>query len=208
MKSIDKIGRVTAVSVKKGTGKDWDQWLKILNQAGAKSWSHQEIVAFLKKKYKLQAWWQQGVTHGFEVAVGRRIDGQSLKGEYGTVTTRTFPISAKRAWKLMTSPDGLALWLSPMSPFKIERGAQFECEGGIFGEVRTVKVPARARLTWQDTEWSKPSILQLNVVARGPSKSIVIIGHGELRTAQLQKQMREHWKVKLAAMFSIAKGDS
>src|SRR4051812_34858442 len=101
-KTTEKIGRVSAVSVHKGTGKDWDEWLKLLNQAGAKSWTHQEIVTFLKKKHKLSLWWQQGVTLGFELATGRRVEGQSLKGDYSVAITRSLPVSHRETWRFMT----------------------------------------------------------------------------------------------------------
>jgi len=204
-KKIDKIGRVTSASVFKGTGRDWNEWLKILNKAGAKAWTHQEIVVWLKKKYRLSQWWQQGVTHGFEVATGRRIDGQSLKGDYATVATRTVAAPARKVWKFMTEAEGLRLWLNPMSEFLIEKGSEFEVEGGIFGQVRTLKPFVRVRLSWQETEWPKPSILQLHIVPRPKDKCIVVLTHENLRSAQLRDQMRDHWKAKLTEVASALK---
>jgi len=198
---MDKVGRVSSASVKKGTGKDWSQWIQILKKSGALSWTHREIVAFLKKKYKLTPWWQQGVTHGFEVATKRRIDGQSLKGDYSVTITKSVNASGPAAWKFMMSREGLQLWLSPMSELEIEMGAAFECEGGIYGEVRTVKAPRRLRLRWQETDWPKATWVQFSIVPRGfhkLKKSILVISHGSLTTTQQREAMRAHWKSKLA----------
>ena len=52
-------------------------------------WTHGEIVAFLKVRYKLRPWWQQGVASGFEIATGRRVDGQNTKGLYTTTATKS-----------------------------------------------------------------------------------------------------------------------
>src|SRR4051812_31302930 len=105
-KEIEKIGKVSNQSVLKGTGRGWAEWIRLLEKAGAKHWSHQEIVAFLHKKHKLGPWWNQGVTHGFELATGRRMEGQNQKGEYSIVTTKTFPLSNKKMWQLLESQEG------------------------------------------------------------------------------------------------------
>lgn len=196
-KSTDKIGRVSSASVEKGTGKDWDQWLKILNKAGARAWTHQEIVVYLKKKYKLSLWWRQGVTYGFEVATGRRLDGQSLKGDYNLTITRSLNVSAREVWKFMSSTEGLAVWLEPMSDFSLSKSESYEVDGGIFGEVRSVKAFTHARLTWQDTDWLKPTILQLGIVPKGKAKSILYINHGGFKTVAVREQMRAHWKLRM-----------
>jgi hypothetical protein len=205
MAKVDRIGRVTSQSVLKCTGKDWDQWIKILDSAGARGWPHQEIVAFLKKKYKLGPWWQQGVTGGYEIHIGRRVEGQNLKGEYSTVATRTFPLDKKAMWKLLSSPKGLGVWLKPFSDFKLKPGSEFEVYGGVFGEVRTMKAGERARLTWQETDWAKPSIVHVLVVARPKGKCIFVIQHENLKDSGLREKMRAHWKRAMIELLAIAK---
>jgi hypothetical protein len=48
--------------VKAKTGKNWNEWFTILDKAGAKEMSHQEIVKFLNSKHEVGPWWQQTVT--------------------------------------------------------------------------------------------------------------------------------------------------
>ena len=201
---VEKLGRVTSASVKKCTGRSWDQWIKILNAAGADAWSHQEIVAFVKKKYRLSLWWQQGVTSGYELHIGRRVEGQNSKGQYSLTATLTFPISAKSAWQLITSESGLQKWIGPMSPFELRKGETFESQGGIFGEVRTVKMGQRARIRWQDTDWPKPSILMLYIVSRPSEKCIVVLQHDQLTSPRLREQLRAKWKQALLDLRALA----
>ena len=192
---IEVLARVSAKSVEKGTGKNWDEWIKILTKAGAKNWDHKEIVAFLKKKHKLTGWWQQSVTIGYETHIGRRRNGSNLKGEYSLTATRTLPGSPARIWKALSSPEGIAIWLTPLSEFEIKKGATFECDGGVFGEVRTMKAPERARLTWQETDWLKPSVVQIFIVGkRDANKSILVFNHDKLREARQRDHLRARWK--------------
>jgi uncharacterized protein YndB with AHSA1/START domain len=201
MKPIDKIGRVSNQSVLKCTSKSWEEWIAILDKAGARTWTHQQIVALLKTRYKLGLWWQQGVTLGYEVHTGRRVLGQNLKGEYGTVATRTFPVEQKKAWKLLASPQGLAVWLKPLEPFALKLNEVYEVNGGAYGQVRRIKPGERVRLSWQEADWRKPSFLQAFVVARPKGKCMVVIQHESLKDLKLQEKMREHWKKALSDLL-------
>lgn len=200
---VEKIGRVTSVSVEKCTGKNWDTWIRILNKAGAKSMPHVEITKLLKKKFKLSVWWQQGVATGFEIHIGRKVEGRDAKGLYSVTATRTFPLEAKALWNYLVSPAGMQEWLRPLAQFQLKPGASFECEGEIFGEVRTLKSGVRARLRWQETEWIKPSVLNLHIVARKGGKSILIFNHVGLRDARLRTQMRERWQRVLQHLLTL-----
>ncbi len=137
--SYKLVGRVSTESVFKATGKHWVKWIELLDKAGARSWTHAEIVAYLKKKYRLGPWWQQGVTLGFELAIGRRIEGQNLKGQYTTTITKSFTVSVAKLWTYLVSAAGQAIWFQPLSPVEIKAGAQFETQDGFYGEIRTLK---------------------------------------------------------------------
>ncbi|MBX3022892.1 MAG: hypothetical protein KF799_14555 [Bdellovibrionales bacterium] len=204
MAKFEVLNKVSTASVHKGTGRGWDEWVRLLNKAGAKNWTHQETVAFLKKKYKLTPWWQQGVTVGFEIAVGRRQEGQNLKGEFGVMASRTFPLGVKALWKFVTSDRGIALWLKPMGDFELKPKQQFEVEGGIFGEVRTMKTFERARLTWREEEWARATVLNLMFLPRTESKSILVFQHDRLFSARQREEMRSYWKARIEELLKDA----
>jgi uncharacterized protein YndB with AHSA1/START domain len=202
---IASMSKISDASVKKGTGKDWKEWLSILNKSGGQVWTHQDIVAFLKKKYKLGPWWQQMVATSYEIAIGRREEGKNQKGFYSTVATRTFPVGKKKLWSLLNSPEGLAIWLRPVSEFKMKPGQTFDTSDEYFGEVRTVKAGERARLRWQEPEWERPSIVQLYAGGRTKDKSMLAITHDDLASVKLRNKMRDHWKSVLVKLVELSK---
>jgi activator of HSP90 ATPase len=204
---IERIGQVSTASVHKGSGKHWREWINILDRAGAGGWTHQEIVAFLKKKYKLRPWWQQGVTIGYEIHTGKRVPGQTLKGDYSVTSTKAFAIDAKSLWKLVSSAKGIDIWLQPLSSFSLRPKSQYEVAGGIFGEVRTMKAPQRIRMTWQDSDWEKPTTLQINVYPK-KGKSMLVIQHEHLKTASLKEEMRKRWRRALEKLLIASKQES
>ena len=108
----------------------------------------------------------------------------------------------------MTSHEGLCVWLNPMSEFSFRKKSSYEVEGGIFGEIRTLKSPERARLTWVDLEWEKPSILQLYVAKRPGNKSMLVLMHENLVSISLREQMRVHWKSALNSVVQALEEQS
>jgi hypothetical protein len=201
---IDKIGRVPNASVLKHTKRGWAEWVAILDKAGARDWTHKEIVAFLHKRHKVSFWWQQEVTIGYEIHVGRRLEGQNQKGEYSTTATKTFPIDAKAAWKLMFSLEGLDVWLKPTGLFALKPGEVYETESGAYGQVRTLLAPKRARLSWQESHWRKASFLQVYVIPRAHGKCMVVISHDAIATGEIRLQLKERWRKALDELAEVA----
>ena len=191
--SWSKVGKVSTESVLKCTGKNWDQWIQILRKAGADHWEHRQIVSFLKTKYRLGPWWEQGVATGFELALGKKIEGYSKANGFSMTTSRTLHVGAPEVWKFLFSEKALSIWLSPLSEFIAKPGQTFENSSGIFGEIRTLKKNSRLRMTWTEAEWEKPSILQVHLVPKGKNKMILVFQQDKLPDGRLRMQMRRHW---------------
>jgi hypothetical protein len=71
------------------TGRQWDAWFAVLNDAGASAWPHPQIAAWLVSEHAVDGWWAQGITVGFEQAIGRRVPGQRADGTFDVAVTRT-----------------------------------------------------------------------------------------------------------------------
>jgi uncharacterized protein YndB with AHSA1/START domain len=203
-KPIERIGRVTNESVLKCTGRGWNEWIELLDRAGAKNWPHAEVVALLTSKYKQSPWWRQVVAGCYEIHHGKRVEGRSAKGLYSLAATKTVALSQKEAWALLSSKIGLAAWLEPFSSFAWKKGAAYEVDGGVYGAVRTVKAPERLRFSWQEDTWAKPSIVQLGVVKRPGSKCVVTITHEGIPGETTKAKLRARWKKGLESFATIA----
>ena len=201
--SFKKVGMVSTESVLKCTGKDWNQWVQLLTKVGALHWEHKQIVAFLKGKFKLGPWWEQGVATGFEMAIGKKIPGYSKTNGFSMTATRTIKISAPELWKILFSQQGLEIWLSPLSEFQAKPGQSFESSLGAFGEIRTIKKNRRLRMTWTEEEWDRPSVLQVTLVPRPKEKSILVIQHEKIPNGRVRDQMRTHWKQVLGRLNEV-----
>lgn len=197
------LNRCSDQSVFKNTGKTWEEWIRILEKAGAEAWIHRDIAAYLATKHKLTPWWRQIVAGGFEVAAGLRVEGRDSKGQYSITATKMTPFSAKRAWSLVASPEGLAIWLRPMGAFKLKPKTSFETEGGFFGEVRTMVAGARVRLSWRESDEGKPSTVQFNVFPKPKDRSMLVIQHDGLVDGRLREELRQRWKSALEGLLRL-----
>jgi len=202
---IERLARTSAESLEKNTGKNWDYWIHVLKKAGADSLTHKEIVLLLKTKHKLKPWWQQIVAGGFEVYIGRRNEGENAKGEYSVTVTKTLSVDQKNVWNFITSPEGLAEWLTPMDAFKVTKGSVFEIAGGVFGEVRTLKVPTQIRLRWEDADWPKKTVVQIYVIARPKNKCMFGVTHENLANPRIRERQRAYWKAAVERLSAALK---
>src|SRR5260370_35521225 len=84
----DKFNGISSDAVQARTGKTWPEWFQILDAAGARQMTHQEIVAVLATQHGIGPWWQQMVTVGYEQGRGKRVKHQTTGG-FQVSRTRT-----------------------------------------------------------------------------------------------------------------------
>lgn len=189
---VTKITQITSESVKKHSGKNWDQWIALLDKAGGVALKYRGLVQVLQK-YDLTLWWVSIIATNYQIHKGVRVQGQNEKGQWLTNASKTMPISQKKMWNFMKSQEGLAVWLKPMGKFDLVKGANFEVEGGVYGELRTFKAPERMRFKWQDIEWDKHSFLHFYIAPRPKDQCVLIFTHENLPSARDRIKMKEHW---------------
>ena len=71
------------------TGKIFADWQSVLDAAGARDWKHPVIAAWLQSEHGVGGWWAQGITVGYEQAIGRRVPGQTADGMFAVSATKT-----------------------------------------------------------------------------------------------------------------------
>ncbi len=196
-KPTQTINKISSAKVKEATGKGWDQWIAFINRNGGADLDHKGVVALLKGKGKLaSAWWQQMVTVGYEYASGRRVTGETADAGYQVGVQKVIPMGRRALWELLTSKDGLKLWLGSVRKFSPEPGARYKALRGPGGEIRTVKTGERLRLTYQRPGRDAPTTLQLSLSCPRNTKTRTTLRfhHEKLSSPDEREEMRVHWK--------------
>lgn len=163
--------RMSDDAVQAKTGKNWSQWFAILDEAGAKKMSHQEIVKLLNSKHDVGPWWQQMVTVTYEQARGLRQKHEKPSG-YEISVSRTVNAPLASVYKKVANEKTRSLWLS---------------EGGV--TIKKSTLNKSMRMTWKDGKTS----LQISFLGKGDGKSQVVVQHSKLPDAKAAAKMKSYW---------------
>ena len=178
-----KLAGVGSAAVSKATGRAWDEWLKVLDRAGAKSMAHKDIALLLSRKFSVPDWWCQMVTVGYEQARGLRVKHETTKG-FRAHASKTIAADVDDLYAAWSDGRQRARWL-PAAPLQVRRATEGKS----------------MRITWEGRE-----DLDENFVAKGPGKSLVQVQHGKLANAAAVARRKKFWAEALARLKAQLEG--
>lgn len=111
--------------------------------------------------------------------------------EFGLRKTFSIPLSV--VWNFLTSPQGTEIWLGASEDFRLEKGASYHTVDGTTGKVTVLNPNVNIRLTWQPVGWSKPSTIQVRVIA-DEKKTTVSFHQENMPDANTRELMCDRWK--------------
>lgn len=176
-----RLAGVGAEAVLRATGKDWDQWLAVLDRAGAKKMTHKEIALLLSRKCNVPDWWSQMVTVGYEQARGLRDVYQHADG-YAANTSRTFEISVEKLFDAWSDPRVRSRWMAK-APVEVRRAVE----------------PKSIRMAWK----SGGSRVEVNFFAKGTGRSQVQVEHAKLPSTTAVARQKTYWAAALARLKAL-----
>lgn len=165
-------------TIKRGSGKSWDEWFAILDAWGATKRSHGEIARYVNEEHEVAGWWAQTVTVGYERGRGMRRIHERTDGFYVGVS-KTLPVGAKRLSEEFTDTRKRNRWLEP---------------GTL--RTRTSQPGKSARFDFGD----EGSRVHVYFVSKGRGKATVAIQHEKLPDEGAVEDTRAFWKERLARL--------
>jgi hypothetical protein len=182
-KSVDyaALAGMSDEKIKAKTGCTWERWVHALDRKGADKMAHRDIAALVNEKYKIDGWWSQAVTVGYERIKGLRARGQRRDGTYEAGKSRTFNVPIAALYHAWADASVRRRWLN---------GKSFK--------VRTATAPKSIRLGWNDG-----SIIAVGFIAKGNSKSSVALAHTKLPDRETANRLKEYWSGRLDALGEV-----
>ena len=172
---------VGSEAVLRSTGRAWDEWLAVLDRAGAKAMAHKDIALLLSRKFRVPDWWSQMVTVGYEQARGLRAVNQQADG-FAANASRTIAADLDRLYAAWNEPRQRAKWL-PDAPIEVRRSSDGKS----------------MRITWT----ANASRVDVGFFAAGKGKSRVQVGHGKLASAAAVKRQKAYWSEALLRLKAL-----
>jgi hypothetical protein len=170
------LGGMKDVHLKKNTGREWSEWVKILDKAGAATMEHGPIAQIVSDM-GVPGWWTQCVAVGYERIKGIRARGQRRNGTWEASKSRTFAVPVDKLFDAFQSAAKRKKWLDA----KIV--------------VRKATAPKSMRVTWDDG-----TSVQMWFTPKGEAKSNVAVQHTKLSSKADADRMKVYWGEKLDAL--------
>jgi hypothetical protein len=178
-------------SVKRATGRDWAEWRRVLDAAGASKMNHAEIARLVHDKFvgrdpstgagsaqqSNAGWWSQMVTVGYERLIGLRLAHQR-PGGFEISKSKTIAAPIARVFDAWHVPAKRKRWLADPNI-----------------EIRSAMAPTLVRFAWVDGK----TRADVRLTAKG-EKTAVTVTHGKIVTAKAAEKFKKYWSDQLAAL--------
>lgn len=163
-------------AVRAKTGKGWKDWFALLDKAGARRREHKDVALYLYETHKVDGWWSQMITVGYEQARGRREKHQRADGHYDISVSRTLEVPVSKVFTAWQNETVRSKWLK---------------ENGL--TIRKATPNKTMRITWVDDITS----LEVYFYSKGQVKSQLVVQHSKLPDAKAAEKMKTYWSKSL-----------
>ena len=178
---FEKLTAMSNAVISKKTGRTWAQWVEALDWHKAHLKPHRDIADLVSTEFGVPDWWTQAVTVGYERIKGIRAIGQRRDGSYEANKSKTFAVPVKKLFDAWAKAPTRKRWLT---------------ESGI--TVRSATSPKSMRIKWSDA-----SVVILNFLPKGKSKSAVAVQHGKLPDKATADRFKQFWADRLHALAEM-----
>lgn len=170
----------STAGIEETSGIAWNDWVKLLDEAGAERLKHSEIATLsyenMPEHVSNRGWWAQGVAIAYEHQKGLRIPGQSSTGGFSANASKTYAGGKDAAF---------ARWLEVVGG----------CEE--FGDVPVEEEPKTSSTEkWRYWRVSLADGTRVSVTVsdKPGGKSTVAVQHSKLESAEDIDRWKPVWK--------------
>lgn len=173
-------------SIRRRTGRGWEEWFDLLDDWGAAGRPHREIARWVAERLGIEplGWGAQAVTVSYERARGLRALGERADG-FAITASRTVAVPVERLYDAFVDEAARERWLPA-------------------GELRerTASRPKSARFDFGDG----PTRVNVTFLAKDEAKSTATLEHARLVDAEQAERMKALWRERLSALKAQLEG--
>lgn len=169
------------------TGRSFDDWFDILDNAGAESWPHWKIKRYLGGTRKNDEWWASTVAEAYERARGFN----PARSAYSARASKTIHANIKTIWKLIDDEGERRAWLD----IEVEERSR-QTQSALYCELAdgskvTISLRGNPRSTRNNRE-----------------STLVTIRHSGLANEASLEETKAFWRSALATLASTVGEDA
>jgi hypothetical protein len=169
--------------IRERTGRGWEEWFDLLDEAGAAEMPHREMARWLAAEQgaELLAWNVQAVVGSYERARRGRQVGEHEDG-FTVTASKTVAVPIERLYSAFVDAHERARWL-PDAELR----------------ERTTIEPRSARFDWGDGA----SRIHVALTAKGEAKSTAALTHERLPDGKEAERMKAFWRERVAGLKEV-----
>jgi uncharacterized protein YndB with AHSA1/START domain len=168
-------------AVRQATGRGWQEWFAVLDEAGGRTLDHKGIVAYLNQNHTVSAWWQQSIAVAYEQARGTRQKHEMPEG-YQVSRSKTVSVPLAVLYQAWSDEAARRSWLP-----------------GQGYQVRTENPEKSVRLLWEDGR----SKVEIYFYAKEGGKSQATVQHSRLPDREAAERFKGVWGEALERLKSV-----
>jgi hypothetical protein len=170
-------------TIRERTGRGWEEWFDLLDEAGGADMSHREMARWLAEREgeDALAWNVQAVVASYERARKGRQVGEHDDG-FTVTASKTVAVPIERLYAAFVDADERARWLP-----------------GTELRERTTIEPRSARFDWGDG----PSRIHVSLTAKGDAKTTAALTHERLPDSAEAERMKVFWRERVAGLKEV-----
>jgi len=161
---------ITETAVRKATGKGWGDWYSLLDAAGAREMTHQQIMAVVALQHPAD-WWQQVITVTYEKARSIRTKHHKDDG-FSANASKVINARVTRLFDAWVEDAQRALWL--------------EAPGW---HVRKSTPYKNLRVTWIEGR----THVEAHFWPRGEGRTLIQVEHSKLGSLADVQRLKAFW---------------
>lgn len=168
--------------MRRGTGRERDEWFALLDAWGAAGREHKEIAAWIMGTHGVDNWWAQTLTVDYEQARGLRLPGGSRDGTFSVNASKTVAAPVARLFESFVDAKLRKRWL----PDALLRK-------------RTSQAGRTAHFDWE----AGATRVHVFFTAKGESKSQAALVHERLPDAKAAEKAKAYWRERMASLKTL-----
>jgi hypothetical protein len=167
-------------TIRERTGRGWEEWFDLLDDAGGADMSHREMARWLAEREgeHALAWNVQAIVGSYERARKGRQVGEHEDG-FTVTASKTVAVPVERLYAAFVDPGLRERWLP---------------DGDL--RERTTIEPRSARFDWGDGA----TRVHVSFAAKGEGKSVAALSHERLPDGGEAERMKAFWRERVAGL--------
>jgi hypothetical protein len=173
-------------TIRRRSGRGWEEWFDVLDQWGAADRTHREIARWVADSLQIDplVWEAQAITASYERSRGLRVVGQKDDG-FSVTAQRTVAVPVATLFDAFVDAGLRERWL-PASDLR----------------ERTATRPKSAHYDWA----GGPSRVHVVFAAKDDGRSLVAVEHARLADAKEAERRKAFWRRGLTSLKSVLEG--